>query len=37
MSNSALSIEQSHSGVVRIVALNGRVDSTSAPTTSWCA
>jgi anti-anti-sigma factor len=30
MSNSALSIEQSHSGMVCIVALKGRIDSTSA-------
>jgi anti-anti-sigma factor len=30
MNNSALSIEQSHSGVVCIVALKGRVDSASA-------
>jgi len=30
MSNSALSIEQSHSGMVCIVALRGRIDSTSA-------
>jgi anti-anti-sigma factor len=30
MSNSALSIEQSHNGVVCIVALKGRVDSASA-------
>jgi anti-anti-sigma factor len=36
MSNSALSIEQSHSGVVRIVALNGRVDSTSANDVMAC-
>jgi anti-anti-sigma factor len=30
MSSSALSIEQSHSGAVCIVALRGRIDSTSA-------
>jgi anti-anti-sigma factor len=30
MSNSALSVEQSHSGMVCVVALRGRVDSTSA-------
>jgi anti-anti-sigma factor len=30
MNNSALSIEQTHSGIVCIVALKGRIDSTSA-------
>jgi anti-anti-sigma factor len=36
MSNSALSIERSHSGVVCIVALKGRVDSTSANDVMVC-
>jgi anti-anti-sigma factor len=36
MSNSALSIEQFHNGAVRIVALKGRVDSTSANDVMVC-